>query len=74
MTKEYYNDVAVLILFFNRPDMLANLFKQIKQARPSKLLLFQDGARNNDDLPKIMACREIVADENIDWECEIHRN
>lgn len=67
-------DVAVLILFFNRPKLLERVFEQVKAARPSKLYLFQDGARKNrpDDVENIQKCREIV--ESIDWECEVHRN
>ncbi|MGL5979864.1 MAG: hemolysin activation protein [Phocaeicola sp.] len=64
-------DVAVLILFFNRPEPLSQLFEQIKIARPSKLFLYQDGARNPADRPGIEACRNIV--DQIDWECEVHR-
>ena len=67
-------DIAVLILFFNRPTMLKKVFEQVKMAKPSKLYLFQDGARDGrpDDVENIEKCREIVAD--IDWECEVHRN
>ena len=67
-------DVAVLVLFFNRPDMLAQLFNQIRQARPSRLLLYQDGARDEADLERMMQCRAIVDDSQIDWECTVHRN
>ena len=67
-------DVAVLILFFNRPEMLSRLFAQIRDARPSHLLLFQDGPRNDGDLPKMEACRNVVADDQIDWECTVHRS
>ena len=31
-------DIPVLILFFNRPTMLARVFEQVKIARPSKRL------------------------------------
>lgn len=65
-------DVAVLILFFNRPDMLYQVFEQVRKAKPSRLLLYQDGPRNEQDMENIRACREIVA--NIDWQCEVHRN
>lgn len=65
-------DVAVLILFFNRPEPLAKLFEEIRKARPSKLLLYQDGARGEHDVAGIEACRKVV--ENIDWDCEVHRN
>lgn len=67
-------DIPVLILFFNRPALLAQVFEQVKIARPSKLYLFQDGAREGrpDDAENVAKCREIVAD--VDWECEVHRN
>ena len=64
-------DVAVLILFFNRPRQLAQVFEQVKKARPSRLFLYQDGPRGEKDLPGIEACRQVVAD--IDWECEVHQ-
>lgn len=66
-------DVAVLLLFFARPEQTAKVFQQIKIARPSKLFLYQDGAREgrSDDIAGVEACRKIV--ENIDWECEVHR-
>ena len=67
-------DIAVLILFFNRPNMLEKVFEQVKIARPSKLYLFQDGPRANrpDDIENLQKCREVVS--NIDWECEVHTN
>ncbi|MBR5467317.1 MAG: hemolysin activation protein [Bacteroidaceae bacterium] len=68
--KEALVDVSVLILFFNRPKQLGQVFEQVRKARPSRLFLYQDGPRNEKDLPGIMACREIVRD--IDWECEVH--
>ena len=36
-------DVPVLILFFNRPQQLSQVFEQVKKARPSRLFLYQDG-------------------------------
>ena len=67
------NDVAVLFLFFARPEQTQAVFEQIRLARPSKLFLYQDGPRPNrpDDIENIAKCREIV--EQIDWECEVHR-
>lgn len=69
------NDIAVLILFFCRSEQFEKVFEAVKQARPSRLYLYQDGAREGrpDDIEGIMKCREIAADENIDWECEVHR-
>lgn len=75
MTKyPFKTDVAVLLLFFTRNDTLQKVFDEVRTARPSKLFLFQDGPRNEKDVAGIKACRSVVADENIDWECEVHRN
>lgn len=66
-------DVAVLLIFFNREKQFKEVFEEVKKARPSRLYLYQDGARKGreDDLAGISACREIA--ENIDWECEVSR-
>ena len=64
-------DVAVLILFFNRPQQLSEVFEQVRKARPSRLFLYQDGPRGEHDRAGIMACREVVS--QIDWECEVER-
>ena len=65
------NDVAVLLLFFNRPSTFGQVFAEVKKARPSRLFLYQDGPRGERDMDGIKACREIA--EDIDWECEVHR-
>ena len=49
----YKTDVAVLILFFNRPDHLRRVFDEVREARPSKLFLYQDGPRGERDMPGI---------------------
>ena len=66
-------DVAVLLLFFTRSDTFRQVFDEVRRARPSRLLLYQDGPRGEQDLAGIEACRQIVSDEQIDWECEVHR-
>ncbi len=67
-------DVPVLLIFFARPNELKKVFESVRQARPSTLLLWQDGPRKNrpDDIENIKKCREIV--ENIDWECTVYKN
>lgn len=72
--KSSKTDIAVLLLFFTRSDTFRQVFEAVRQARPSMLLLYQDGPRGPQDLPGIEACREIVSDAHIDWECEVHRN
>ena len=66
-------NVPVLLIFFARPDTFSQVFEAVRQARPSTLLLWQDGPRpgREDDLAGIARCREIV--ENIDWDCTVYR-
>ena len=66
-------DVPVLITFFARPDTLKKVFESVKEARPTILLLWQDGPRagRDDDLKNITECRKIV--EDIDWDCTVYR-
>lgn len=74
MNSEYKIDIPVLILFFARPEPLQKVFEQIKIAKPSRLYLYQDGAREGraDDVVNIAKCREIV--KEIDWDCQVHHN
>jgi hypothetical protein len=64
-------DVAVLILFFNRPAYLQKVFDEVRKARPARLFLYQDGPRGDRDAAGIEGCRKVV--EDIDWECDVHR-
>ena len=66
-------DIAVLMLFFTRSDTLQLVFNEVRKARPARLFLYQDGPRNDADLPGIEACRRIVGDDQIDWECDVRR-
>lgn len=74
MKKAAQVDIAVLMLFFTRSDTFQQVFDEVRKARPSRLFLFQDGPRGERDMAGIEACRQIASDENIDWECEVHRN
>ncbi len=71
--KQWKTDVAVLLIFFARPDTLEKVFESVRDARPRTLLLWQDGPREGraDDIENIKKCREIV--ENIDWECTVYK-
>ena len=65
-------DVPVLLIFFNRPQILKYTFERIREARPSILFLYQDGMREEKkDKESVQACRDIVS--NIDWECVVYR-
>ena len=73
MKQPYKTDIAVLLLFFNRPETFQQVFNEVKKARPSRLFLYQDGMRGERDRAGVEACRQIASDENINWECEVHR-
>lgn len=38
-------DIAVLLIFFNRPSKIREVFNAVKNAKPSRLYLYQDGGR-----------------------------
>ena len=67
-------DLSVLLIFFARPNTLSEVFKKVKEARPSRLFLACDGPRDNNpqDMERIEECKKIVSD--IDWECEVYTN
>ena len=71
--QQFKTDIAVALIFFNRPECLMHTFTAIAESRPSKLYLIQDGPRSNhpDDLDNINKCRSIV--ENINWKCDVHK-
>ncbi len=73
MKKPWKIDVPVLLIFFARPEVFEKVFESVREARPSTLLLWQDGPREGraDDVENIARCREIA--ENIDWECTVYR-
>jgi hypothetical protein len=63
--------VPILILGFNRPDLLLGLVNIIRDLKPTKILVAIDGPRldveNESDL--VEQCRSIV--DEINWSCEI---
>lgn len=62
----------VLFLIFNRLDTTKQVFEAIKKAKPSKLYVAADGARENKEgeKEKVEAVRNYVM-QNIDWDCEV---
>lgn len=70
--KEANIDIAVLLIFFARPKQFEKVFEVVKQAKPSRLYLYQDGPRKGkpEDMAGIIKCRAIAFE--IDWNCEIH--
>jgi len=63
---------AVLFLVFNRLDTTKQVFEAIRQAKPPRLYVAADGARETKEgeAEKVKAVREYII-SNIDWECEV---
>lgn len=66
--------VPVMLLFFNRPQCLQQVFDAVRIYEPEELFLVQDGPRlgRNDDIENVEKCRKIV--ENVDWACNVRCN
>lgn len=65
-------NTAVLFLVFNRLDTTKQVFQAIQKAKPPRLYIAADGAREsreNEDV-KVDAVRNYVLN-NIDWNCEV---
>jgi len=70
--KNNNNDVPVLFLIFNRPDLSEKIFGVIKKVQPAQLFIAADGPRKNvpHDYKLCKCVREFVLN-NIDWPCDI---
>ena len=62
---------AVLFLVFNRPDTTNQVFEAIRQAKPPRLYVAADGARegNRGEAERVELVRRIATEVN--WPCEI---
>lgn len=62
----------VVFLIFNRPDLTAQVFEAIRQAKPHKLLVVADGPRFSEEAEKCEKARVVI--QQVDWECEVLTN
>ena len=63
----------VLMIWFNRPALAAQVLERVRMARPARLYIAVDGARDATRHPKdaglIRQCQELAA--TVDWPCEV---
>lgn len=66
-------DVSILIIGFNRPEIIRQTFSFIRLAKPAKLYIAIDGAREGvaGETELVERVKNVFSD--IDWECEVHR-
>lgn len=67
--------VPVVFCVFSRLDSTKKVFKRIREAKPQKLYIVADSARENvpGESQKVQAVRSYI-EQNIDWDCEIYKN
>ena len=66
-------DIPILFIFFNRLEVAQKTFERIREVRPSRLYLAQDGFRKEKGEPeaiKILHIRQTIL-SMIDWDCEV---
>ena len=68
---EFKLTTSVLFVVFNRPETTIQVFETIRQAKPPRLYVAADGAREDKEgeLEKVKQVREIV--NQVDWDCEV---
>jgi hypothetical protein len=66
------NTAPVLFLVFNRIGSAKRVFSEIKRAKPKRLFIASDGARENREGEKevVKQIRDYIL-ENINWKCEV---
>ena len=62
----------VLLIGFNRPDLLAGVIEQVRQVRPPRVYLAVDGPRSGrpEEAARVAECQALAA--SLDWGCEVH--
>ncbi len=65
-------ETPIAFFIFRRPDLTAQVFEAIRQAKPKKLLVIADSARNESEVELCQQARAVT--EVVDWDCEVLRN
>ncbi|MCC5846414.1 MAG: glycosyltransferase family 2 protein [Verrucomicrobia bacterium] len=68
------NETPVVVIFFNRPEVLQVLVNRLAEVQPRKLYLVCDGPRADrpEEPAKVKACQDLF--DPLPWTCEIHKN
>jgi hypothetical protein len=67
-------EIPILLIIYNRPDVLSSVFRIIQEIKPSKIFVAADGPKDNDmlDIAKCNQTRKVVED-NINWNCQVEK-
>lgn len=63
---------AVLLVAFNRPDLLAEVIERVRAVRPPRVYLAVDGPRADrpGEAARVAECQTLAG--SLDWGCEVH--
>jgi hypothetical protein len=61
----------VLVVAFNRPELLARVIDRLREVRPTQVFVAVDGPRPDraGEAERVQACRDLAG--SIDWPCEV---
>ena len=65
-------ETPIAFIIYRRPELTAQVFERIREARPRQLFVIADGPRSEGDWLRCAQARRVV--EKIDWPCEVQRN
>ena len=54
-------NIPILLLTYNRPELLERVFEQVAKIRPEKIYVVSDGPKNDEDALKIERSREFLS-------------
>lgn len=68
----YISKTPILLIAFNRPDLLEQTFAKVRMVQPSHLYIAVDGPRSNrkGESDKVKECQSFA--QKVDWSCEVH--
>ncbi|HHX78623.1 MAG TPA: nucleotide-diphospho-sugar transferase [Acholeplasmataceae bacterium] len=71
----YQLKTPILVIIFNRPHLVQELFNEIKKQKPKELFVFCDGARKDKIGEKeLLNKSKSIFNTQVDWECKLTTN
>jgi hypothetical protein len=64
--------VPLVFIIYKRPEQTLQVFRVIREVKPTKLYVIADGPKNHDDTQKCYQTRKII--DAVDWECDVKKN
>jgi len=65
---------AVLIIAFNRPESVKQVFESVRKAKPPRLYISVDAPRPNKGMEETLLCDQVKAVfDGVDWECQVFK-